>query len=157
MTTTTFETARVGDKVFSHTFGWGEIVRISVLAIRPIFVSFFRNDESEFYTLEGYCYPDLQVQSLFWDEAKIDAPTKPVPKKIVNGVEIPDIAFKPREGAACYVPSPIIPELHLRVQYCSSKADEHLFTNGLCYPDTEQGKQAAILHAKAMLGIADRR
>jgi hypothetical protein len=25
MSTTTFETAKVGDEVFSHTFGWGEV------------------------------------------------------------------------------------------------------------------------------------
>lgn len=83
--TTTFETSRVGDRVFSHTFGWGEIARISLLARRPIYVCFFSNNESGFYTLEGYHDPNLPVQSLFWDEVTIEAPVKPVTTGI--GVE----------------------------------------------------------------------
>jgi hypothetical protein len=151
-TTTTFENARVGDQVFSHTFGWGVIAQIKEGSDYPILVRFFGGTYSSSYTVEGYFYKDSPIQSLFWGETKIKAPVKPVPIKVINGIEIPDISFKPKEGEVCCIPSPIIPELYLRVQYCSSRADEHLFTHGLCYPDTEQGKRAAILHAKAMLG-----
>jgi hypothetical protein len=39
------------------------------------------------------------------------------------------------------------------MKYCSNEINNHLRDNNLCYPFTEEGKQAAILHAKAMLGI----
>jgi hypothetical protein len=37
--------------------------------------------------------------------------------------------------------------------FYSCEEDYYRSNNNLCYPDTEEGKQAAIMHAKAMLGI----
>jgi hypothetical protein len=73
--------------------------------------------------------------------------------KMVNGVEIPNISFIPSYGVPCYVPYPVIPELYIQIDYYSDKTGKHLIANGMCYPLTEEGERAAIMHAKAMLGI----
>jgi hypothetical protein len=77
---TTFENAEDGDMVYSTTFGWGTIEYIDLSMRRPIYVRFFHNDNSSYYTLKGY-YSDLPIQSLFWDEVTIVAPTKPTQKQ----------------------------------------------------------------------------
>jgi hypothetical protein len=158
MTTTTFETAEIGDRVFSPTFGWGEIECIYDNSEKyPMLVKFYSDpDETRYFTFEGYYYKDTMFQSLFWDEVTIEAPVKPVKlaaTKVVNGVEIPDISFKPDSGEHCYIPFPTHSDLYLRIYYCCPGLDEYVIANNLCYPDTEEGKQAAILHAKAMLSI----
>jgi hypothetical protein len=153
---TTFEKARVGDKVFSHTFGWGVIEYInSNDNLYPIYVNF--HDVVGLicrYSFKGYYDSDSGMQSLFWDEVVIEAPKKPkkyINIKVVNGIEIPNISFSPNPGEYCYSPVPIHPDLHRHLYYCFNEANEHLKNNGLCYPCTEEGKAAAILHATAML------
>lgn len=69
--------------------------------------------------------------------------------KIVHGVWVPDISFVPKYGERHYYADPICPDFCME----DSASALHLAENGLCYPYTEEGKQAAILHAKAMLGI----
>jgi hypothetical protein len=154
--TTTFESANVGDKVYSPAFGWGEIRYIYTSKKYPLSIKFYDDPDEEYeFTFEGYYFKDVPRQSLFWDAVTIEAPTKPVKltaTKIVNGVEVPDISFKPVSGEHCYLPVPTHPVFH--IHYCADKADDHLNAFGLCYPLTEEGKQAAILHAKAMLGIS---
>jgi hypothetical protein len=72
MTTATFETAKVGDRVFSHTFGCGEIDYVNVSSdFYPIHVRFFHTNETKGFTLEGYFYSDLPIQSLFWDDVTV--------------------------------------------------------------------------------------
>jgi hypothetical protein len=149
--TTTFENAKVGDKVFSPTFGWGEIDHINMFSKHPINVRFFHDNASSGYTFEGYFYIDLPIQSLFWDRVDIEASVKPVGVKMVNGVEIPDISFKPKQGEQYYVPSPTYPDLYHSSFFYSCEVDYYRSINGLCYPFTNEGKQAAILHTKAML------
>jgi hypothetical protein len=154
--TTTFENAKVGDKVYSPTSGWGEITYISKSEIfhdYPICVR-FQNKPGEGYefTFEGYYYKDVPLQSLFWDEVTINAPSKPIRTKVINGIEIPDITITPVNGDHCYIPFPTHPDLCLRIYFLySSELDDHIINNDLCYPDTEAGKSAAILHSKAML------
>jgi hypothetical protein len=79
--TTTFEDAKIGDKVYSPTFGWGEITYINKSEIfrdYPICVQFNKKYGEDYeFTLEGYYYKDVQIQSLFWDEVTIEAPSKP--------------------------------------------------------------------------------
>jgi hypothetical protein len=45
--------------------------------------------------------------------------------------------------------------MYILDDYYSDKNGKHLSTNGLCYPYTEDGRQAATLHTKAMLGIKE--
>jgi hypothetical protein len=151
--TTTFESAKVGDEVFSPTFGWGVIEAIDLSSGRPIRVHFFIFGDTNYYSLKGW-YTDLPIQSLFWGEVVIDAPVKPVATKVVNGVKIPDISFVPIIGEYCHIPFPTHPKLYSRMYYSSYEADEYVANNNMCYPDTEEGKIAAVLHAKAMLGIS---
>jgi hypothetical protein len=82
--TTTFQTAKVGDRVYSPTFGWGEITSITPMSIHPIKVYFSWYNVPESFTIEGYYYADLPLQSLFWDEVHIKAPVKPVGAKVIN-------------------------------------------------------------------------
>jgi hypothetical protein len=154
MTTTTFENAKIGDKVFSHTFGWGEVECLDPQSFFPIEVRFSDSGVYEKFTFEGYCYDSVPVQSLFWNYVHIEAPTKPIVVKVINGVEVPNISFKPKLNEYYYTPMPNYPELyHLMMDYYSNRLTDHLSVNNLCYPYTEEGKQAAILHAKAMLGV----
>ena len=76
MKTTTFETAKVGDRVWCILSGWGEVRGIDSSKAYPIAV-YFTRDEFKTYTVNGlYLDGDLN-QTLFWDEVVIDAPLKP--------------------------------------------------------------------------------
>ena len=73
--TTTFETAKVGDRVWSSTRGWGEITRIENHSNYPITVKY---DSSGFgkFTFGGCLLINGAMQGLFWDEIVIEAPVK---------------------------------------------------------------------------------
>jgi hypothetical protein len=72
--------------------------------------------------------------------------------KVVNGIEIPNISFKPAIGESCYVPFPTSKILYgHHIYHSGNESDGHLRDSGLCYPFNDEGRAAAILHAKAML------
>lgn len=73
--------------------------------------------------------------------------------KLIHGVEVPDIGITPEYGDMYYLADVYAVDLFDRPQ-ATGRLDKHWASLGLCYPYTEDGKQAAILHAKAMLGIA---
>jgi hypothetical protein len=149
---TTFETAKVGDRVFSHTFGWGTVCVIDKDNNYPIQVLFASCSES--FTTEGFYYKDKFIQCLFWNECAIEAPAKPLPMKLIHGVKVSDISFHPTNETAYYYPETTTDSLVGATDYYDTfPADRFRSANNLCYPFTEEGKQAAILHAKAMLGI----
>lgn len=73
----------------------------------------------------------------------------------VNGVEVPDLRFEPKNGEEYWFPDASTEKLVYGTVYgYESTIDTHRVSNNLCYEPTEEGKQAAILHAKAWLGIA---
>lgn len=72
----------------------------------------------------------------------------------VNGVEVPDLRIEPKAGDRYYLVNPTKPEFFNYEVATGNKYDSKWIERGLCYEDTEEGKQAAILHAKAWLGIA---
>ena len=72
---------------------------------------------------------------------------------IVNGVKVPDLRVKPELGKWYYLANPLCNSLQSSYKFNGTVADELWFERGLMYQDTEEGMQAAILHAKAMLGI----
>ena len=76
--------------------------------------------------------------------------------KLINGHKIPDISFTPEDDEHYTYPDPTQPCMY-EVEYFHNYAEEcgHRLTNKMCYPTTDEGREAAILHAKAMLGIAD--
>ena len=73
---------------------------------------------------------------------------------IVNGVEIPDLRVVPEHGDSYYLVDPTVPELTSLYRFTGTVIDKIWVGRCLAYQPTEEGKQAAILHAKAMLGIA---
>lgn len=74
--------------------------------------------------------------------------------KMIHGVEVPDISFAPDTGDFYYHPTISNRNYYASTQATRSKFDELAHRHMMCYPHTEEGKQAAILHAKAMLNIA---
>lgn len=74
----TFENAKIGDKVWCMAEGWGVVDDIVEYCDFPLRVS-FPNDGYEMYTLDGIYDNNHKVQTLFWDEVVIKAPTKPLP------------------------------------------------------------------------------
>lgn len=90
--TTTFETAKVGDRVWCMMRGWGEVREVREGGYErvggstnsyPIDVS-FPSGECETYTLGGLYNDDDITQTLFWDEVVIEAPQKPLPELEVD-------------------------------------------------------------------------
>jgi hypothetical protein len=151
MSTTAFETAKVGDHVFSHTFGHGTIIEVNKNDTYPILVSF--DTDSDSFTLEGFYRKGKSTQCLFWDECTIEAPIKPSRMKLIHGVEVPDISFHPTDETVYHYPATNNDMFDTTTYYDSYLADTFRSANNLCYPQTEEGKAAAVLHAKAMLGI----
>ena len=82
MKTTTFENAKVGDKVWCMVSGWGVVGSISESNPHHHLVVVFDNGVSD-YTKRG-AYDINCKQTLFWDEIKFDAPTAPLPKLKVD-------------------------------------------------------------------------
>lgn len=76
--------------------------------------------------------------------------------RIIHGIEITDFEFKPKVGEAFYAANVGLPEFFEHAQRASEHCTftQRMIERGLIYPRTEEGRQAAILHAKAMLGIA---
>jgi|SRR5690554_282415 len=70
----------------------------------------------------------------------------------VHGVEIPDLRIKPIHGQEYLYPDPSSKDLVQTTTHGRQPAsDSHRIENNLCYKHSYEGKQAAILHAKAML------
>lgn len=72
----------------------------------------------------------------------------------VHGVEVPDLRVLPKHSDSYWCPDPTSRQ-YVRVfdNWCTLH-DLHREESWLCYEFTEEGKQAAILHAKAMLDLA---
>lgn len=96
--TTTFETAKVGDKVWSITAGWGEVRKIDYSSDYPLVVYFAEVHEFKTFTVGGLCKMGNLNQSLFWDEAVIDAPANPTPSLAVDAKilvwDVPEVKHK---------------------------------------------------------------
>jgi hypothetical protein len=155
MKTTTFENAKPGDRVWDIRKGWGTIDKLNPHSTYSIIVNFDLDEHGEFtYTVKGKSFMSDINQLLFWNEVKIEAPEKPPRTKLINGVEVPDIDFQPEPNRAYFCPNPSVPKFYEDTFYDTAK-DKHRVCYGLCYPPTKEGKEAAILHAKAMLGIKE--
>lgn len=72
---------------------------------------------------------------------------------IVHGVEVPDLRFEPNEGEEYYLADPTDRKFTFKYTSTNDSCDTVWAERGLCYENTEEGKKAATLHAKAMLGI----
>jgi hypothetical protein len=147
-----FENARTGDRVWSIRHGWGTI---ACLDNHDIHVEFDYFRKKRIFSICGkYDIEDL-YPTLFWDEVKIDIPQKPIKTKMIHGVEVPDITFKPTSDEHFYYPSADCMSLHKFMVYNDGTWCKFLSDNNLCYPCDKIGRASAILHAKAMLGIKE--
>jgi hypothetical protein len=150
-----FSSAKVGDRVWDVHKGWGTITCIDN-SLYPIYVNFDDtafNGSTHRYTDKGYYREGYINPSLFWDEVKLTTPSKPKAKyKLVNGVRIPSISITPKLGSYYYYPyvSNGIADVS-KCHFVKDKDDQAREVSGLCYPYTDEGKVAALLHAEAML------
>jgi hypothetical protein len=83
MKTTTFESAKVGDAVWSFEYGWGTVIGVNKTFTYPLEVSFTKNFKCT-YTLTGTTSTKGMNQTLFWDEIDFEIPTSPLPKLEVD-------------------------------------------------------------------------
>ena len=76
--TTTFENAKVGDRVFDYVNQeWGIIIEVRKHDVYPIVVEYGKIITT--YTIGGKLYKENPTQRLFWDEVPpIVAPSKPM-------------------------------------------------------------------------------
>jgi hypothetical protein len=149
---TTLEKAQAGDEVWSIRFGHGVVVSTHGDPIYPLVVKFIRYPNLQNYTLEGQEFND-EPQTLFWQEIKFKAPEKPLRIKLTNGIEVPDISFRPDADENYYYPT-LEATLYDSTYFAKGNStDEFRAVNGLCYPYTPEGKAAAMLHTKALLGV----
>jgi len=81
--TTTFETAKAGDKVWSIELGWGVIKDTTHKSNYPILVM-FGEDMIVSFKLDGTRVPWSASRTLFWGEVVIEAPAKPMPNLKVD-------------------------------------------------------------------------
>lgn len=80
---TTFETAKIGDRVWCIEEGWGVVDGIDEHTEYPLRVS-FPNEGYKMYTLGGIYGDDYKVQTLFWGEVEFEVPKKPLPSLEVD-------------------------------------------------------------------------
>jgi hypothetical protein len=149
---TTFEEAQAGDRVWAVSYGHGVVDYISIDPNYPLVIKFINIQNPRSYTLQGQEFQG-EAQTLFWKEIKFEAPEQPPRMRLINGIEVPDISFRPEVGKNYYYPS-------LDAILCNKtfflngiETDEFRAANGLCYPYTPEGREAAILHTKALLGV----
>lgn len=103
------------------------------------------------FRIEGFAWCHC-THHPHWDEAS-DYRRKPK-THLVHGVEIPDLRVTPKNYADYWCPSPTTKGYVIETKNWGCTNSEYRIENGLCYEYTKEGEQAAILHAKAMLGIA---
>lgn len=97
----------------------------------------------------------LVMQKDMQFESKYEFRRKPK-TKLIHGVEVTVFEFTPKVGEEYYTANVGLPELFEEGYRTSENCTftQRMIERGLIYPYTEEGKQAAILHSKAMLGIA---
>jgi hypothetical protein len=84
---TTFENAKVGDRVWSVEFGWGVVVDKKKDVFYVNFTKRTYTKENVFYSFDGKAFKiGKSNQTLFWDEIKIVPPERPK-RKVVRNIE----------------------------------------------------------------------
>ena len=155
MSTTTFKNAKVGDKVFDTEYGWGSIKRILDDNIYPIQATFDKpiNVNGSSYTLDGFLFweGDLKPRLFYSVQDSINY-EKPI--KLINNIEVPAIDEIPVAYGSYYFPLLVYP-FYYGAQIEDYAIKKYYLNSNCCYPFCQRGKQAAILHAKAMLGIKE--
>jgi len=121
-----FENAKVGDKVWSINYGWGEITEIYTGDTYPICVRFV-GESGITYTLNGYIDEFDMNPTLFWDELQFEIPVKPkrkIKKKIEGWCNIYD------DGASHFVGTDLFKFDYEAKRYAATKycVGQHLIS-----------------------------
>lgn len=90
------------------------------------------------------------LNSAFFFHPKCEYRRKPK-THFVHGVEIPDLRVSPEHGKYYYLADPTESEFTYRYMFHGDSQDILWVERGLAYQPTEEGRQASILHTKAML------
>lgn len=106
----------------------------------------------KFWEFKGHdgIWRDFVLSHPAWNSDKVYR-RKPKTHSL-HGVEIPDLRIEPKNGQEYWYPDPST-AYFVGFGTHGTESSVHRLANNLCYKHTEQGKQAAVLHAKAMLGI----
>ena len=95
---------------------------------------------------------DCRTHPMWGKDTKYRRKTK---THFVHGVEIPDLRVSPKYGEYYYLADPTESEFTYLYLFHGDTQDNRWSERGLTYQPTEEGKQAAKLHAKAMLGMLE--
>ena len=87
-----FSNAKIGDKLWSFRYGWGEVFDIIYNTQYPINIRFGRGTCT--YTTLGKSYAGDLLPDLYYDEIKFEIPKKPLPKLAVDTKVIVDDLYK---------------------------------------------------------------
>ena len=101
---------------------------------------------------DSHIWWDCRAHPMWWSDTEYRRKPK---TKMIHGVEIPVFEFTPKVGEKYYAANVDVHEFFdqwLRSSECCVFT-QRMIERGLIYPYTEEGKQAAILHSKIMLGI----
>jgi hypothetical protein len=152
-----FKNAREGDHVYSLSYGAGVIGRIreALDELYPLAVR-FNNGAIDDFTQEGKISTDDLNQTLFYGTENpfknIDLPPEPKRVIVINGIEIPDISFRNnRLAEVSALPCAIVSPAHEDGYYMGFTTDKIKLS--CAYPATDDGKAAAVLHAKALMSV----
>lgn len=74
-----FKNAKIGDRVWSFSNGWGTIDEITTESVYALIIK-FDNKEVISYTFDGRFSTSDALPTLFWDEIKFEIPSKPKQK-----------------------------------------------------------------------------
>ena len=101
---TTFENAKVGDKVYDIRYGEGEIISIKESSEHPVGVGFPNIPYKIIYKFNGLEYRDHKNRILFWDKPQIIAPPRSKPVEMVKVA--PYATLVKRQDNACELDTP---------------------------------------------------
>lgn len=152
-----FKNAREGDKVYSLNYGAGVIARVNedFEELHPLNIK-FHSGLTDNVTRCGKVFIGNSDQTLFYGTENpfknIDLPPEPKRVIVINGIEVPDISFKNNELLKASVcPCAIVSPAHEDGYYMGFTTDNIKLS--CAYPDTDDGKAAAVLHAKALMNV----
>lgn len=150
-----FRTVKVGDRVYSYLHGWGTVHTVSQHRTYPVNVR-FGDVGTVSFTTSGYYETDNKNPMLFWGLPEVHSRAAPPARyRNLNGIAVFESPIKAVDEIEVnmYIASGTRPEGFVRLEMIPPpEACKHYVRHGLVYPATDQGKQWATMHGKAMLG-----
>lgn len=150
--TTTFENARVGDKVYCLMSGWGKMSGIRDEEDYPLIVSFLC--EAKTYTVDGKTCKTDCMPTLYWDKPEIIAPEQPKRTININGYEVPEPEREPLSPNEEYWIAALDSSILLATGvWTNHRVDNQALKRGLLH----KTREAAIAHAQALLSFTEQK